>query len=155
MGESRHDRKPLPRRRSVRLKEYDYGQAGAYFVTVCAHARACLFRNVGARRAVPGWQPEIVLNDFGRIVVSEWLRTASVRPHVRLADFVVMPNHFHAIVIFRDGPGMAPHAPAPEGFGNPRAGTLPTVLRSFKSAVAREINELRGTPGEPVWQRGY
>ena len=87
-------------RRSIRLKGYDYTQAGAYFVTFVAHDRECLFGEV-----VDGvmW-----LNAFGEIVRDEWFRTAVVRPYVMLDpdEFVVMPNHVHGIIwIVRSGDG--------------------------------------------------
>jgi putative transposase len=46
-------------------------------------------------------------------------------------------------------------SPAGGRFGQPVVGSIPTIVRSFKSAVACRINELRGTPGAVVWQRGY
>ena len=87
-------------RRSIRLKGYDYTQAGAYFVTFVAHDRECLFDDVvdGVMR----------LNAFGEIVRDEWFRTAVVRPYVMLDpdEFVVMPNHVHGIIwIVRSGDG--------------------------------------------------
>ena len=81
-------------RRSIRLKGYDYTQAGAYFVTVVTHRREPFFGDV-----VNG---EMVLNEYGRVVEAEWLRTAEVRPNVELDAFVVMPNHVHGIVIIHE-----------------------------------------------------
>lgn len=79
-------------RQSIRLKGYDYSQAGAYFVTIVAWQRECLFGDV-----VEGEMPKegvIRLNDFGVIVKNEWERTAIVRPNVELGTFVVMPVIF-------------------------------------------------------------
>jgi len=81
-------------RRSMRLKGYDYSQAGAYFVTICTQGRACLFGEV-----VDG---EMRLNDAGRMVVAEWERLPALFPNVVLDAFVVMPNHIHGIVILTD-----------------------------------------------------
>jgi putative transposase len=82
------------RRRSIRLKGYDYSQAGVYFVTICTQGRACLFGEV-----VDG---EMRLNDAGRMVVAEWERLPALFPNVVLDAFVVMPNHIHGIVILTD-----------------------------------------------------
>jgi putative transposase len=82
------------RRRSMRLKGYDYSQAGAYFVTICTQGRACLFGEV-----VDG---EMRLNDAGRMVVAEWERLPALFSNVVLDAFVVMPNHIHGIVILTD-----------------------------------------------------
>jgi REP element-mobilizing transposase RayT len=79
-------------RRSIRLKDYDYAQPGAYFVTVCTQERACLFGHV-----VNG---EMRLNDAGQMVREEWFSSATIRPYVRFNEneLVVMPNHMHAII---------------------------------------------------------
>lgn len=92
------------RRRSIRLKDYDYARNGAYFVTVCAYNHQCLFGEI-----VNG---KMQLKDFGQIVYEEWLRTDKLRPNVVLDVFVVMPNHFHAILII-DSRGVLPYAPPP------------------------------------------
>ena len=65
-----------------------------------------------------------------------------------------MPNHFHGILtIIGDGEGTARRAPTMERFGKPTSGSLPTIVRAFKSAVTKRINELCGTPGASMWQR--
>ena len=137
-------------RRSIRLKGYDYSQAGAYFITICTQDRACLFGDV-----VDG---EMRLNDVGGMVHDEWLRTADMRPNVELDAFVVMPNHFHGIIILHpDGRGTLQRTPTTtvEQFGKPTSNTVPTIVRLFKSASTKRINEHRGTPGVSVWQRNY
>jgi REP element-mobilizing transposase RayT len=73
------------------LKGYDYSQAGLYFITICCYKRECLFGDV-----VNG---EMVLNEFGTIASNEWLNTPNIRKNVELDVFVIMPNHFHGIII--------------------------------------------------------
>ena len=77
-------------RKSIRLKGYDYSQPGAYFITLCCEKREHFFG-----RIVNG---NLLLNEFGKIVTAEWLKTPIIRPNISLGDFVVMPNHFHAVV---------------------------------------------------------
>uniref|UniRef100_UPI003D19CF2F hypothetical protein n=1 Tax=Geoalkalibacter halelectricus TaxID=2847045 RepID=UPI003D19CF2F len=84
-------------RQSIRLRNFDYGGAGAYFVTVCAWRRECLFGDV-----IDG---DMRLNEFGMAVRDEWLRTPRIRTNVALDEFVVMPNHFHAILWIIDPVG--------------------------------------------------
>lgn len=142
-------------RRSIRLPEYDYSQPGAYFVTLCAQDRACLFGEV-----VDG---EMRLNDAGRIVREEWLRTAEIRPSVEMDAFVVMPNHVHGIIVIVSGDSWgtlqrAPtlrRAPTVERFGKPTSNSIPTIVRLIKSATTTRINAMRDTPGAPLWQRNY
>lgn len=77
---------------STRLKNWDYGWNAPYFVTICTQNRECFFGDV-----VGG---DMVLNDIGKIVETEWLKTFEMRPDMNLemGQFVVMPNHFHAII---------------------------------------------------------
>ncbi len=137
-------------RRSIRLKDYDYSQAGGYFVTICACDRECLFGEI-----VNG---EMRSNEFGQIVTDEWLRSAEIRAEIELGEYVIMPNHFHAIVLFTDDvPGrtgdrrVAPPV-APVG---PQSKSLGALMAGYKSAVTKRINAIRQSPGAPVWQRNY
>ena len=78
-------------RHNIRLKGYDYSADGIYFITICTKNRQHLFGHVA--------DGEMVLNETGQIVKSEWLNTVNVRQdEVILHEFVVMPNHFHAII---------------------------------------------------------
>jgi REP element-mobilizing transposase RayT len=83
-------RKGLPQRRSIRLKGYDYSQAGLYFITICCQDRICLFGDV-----VKG---EIVLNEAGKMVETEWLNLPDRFKNIELHESVIMPNHFHGIL---------------------------------------------------------
>ena len=101
-------------RRSTRLKGYEYDQPGAYFVTLCAWQRDCLFGEVvgGAVR----------LNPVGSIVEAEWKRLPRQFPNVRLDAFVVMPNHIHGIIVIAEvAVGVGPSTPvdARDGSGTP------------------------------------
>jgi REP element-mobilizing transposase RayT len=153
----------MQHRHSIRLPDYDYTQDGVYFVTICAYNRDCIFGHI--------LDGEMRLNGWGGIVQEEWLRTAVLRPYVILDEFVVMPNHFHGIVIISRhndetagssvgarralplrNPEPPVQMPAP---GKPIARSLGIIVGSFKSAVTKRINEERGTPGAIVWQRNY
>ncbi len=105
----------------------------------------------------------MVLNDLGGIVAASWESIPEHFPDFASDQFVVMPNHVHGVLVktrtrgggTQKGTWFARRAPTVEKFGRPRPGTLATVLRSFKSAATRKINETRGTPGKQVWQRNY
>ncbi len=79
-------------RRSIRLPGYDYTLGGAYFLTLCTHQREPLFGQIA--------NGVMHLNDSGKIVQDEWLRTAVLRHEIQLDSFVVMPNHLHAVILF-------------------------------------------------------
>jgi putative transposase len=147
-------------RRSIRLKGYDYTQAGAYYVTIVTHQRGHFFGEV-----VNG---EMRLNELGQIAQDEWFKTAALRPYVKLFEdeFVVMPNHVHGIIrIKNDGGGESPvaivgtrrrRAPAGlEQFGKPVPQSVPTIVRAYKSAVTYAVNALQDQRGAVLWQRNY
>ena len=133
-------------RRSIRLKEYDYSRAGAYFVTICTHNREYLFGNVV--------NDETVLSRHGEIVKNVWCNLTNHYLNIKLDAFIVMPNHIHGIIVLIDvdivGAGLKP-APTDLTKYYP----LSEIVRGFKTFSARHVNELRITPGIPVWQCNY
>ena len=138
-------------RRSIRLKDYDYSELGAYFVTIVTYQRACLFGDV-----IDG---SAVLNAAGRIVDECWMDTPAHFGGVELIGHVVMPNHVHGILVIRDIPaqgGMtevgARHASPLRPHGVKRH-SLGAIVGSFKSAVTKRIG--RELSPIAVWQRNY
>jgi putative transposase len=138
------DRFPSHGRRSVRVPGYDYTTPGAYFVTICAHDRACLFGEIveGTMR----------VNEYGSITREAWWKTAETRAYVALQayEYIVMPNHIHGIIRIVGEPEATP-----ERFGKPVRGSIPTIVRAFKSATTRRINVTRGISNARVWQTNY
>jgi len=132
-------------RRSIRLRGYDYSQAGAYFVTICTNNRECLFGEV-----VDG---EMRWNDAGRMVNKCWYEIPAHFPHVELDAFVVMPNHVHGIIVV-GAPFMAPHDSGAmnQGAMN-RAPTLGGMVRSFKAVATRRLRQAGCSAF--AWQRNY
>ena len=157
-------------RHSIRLKGYDYSSDGLYFVTICTKDRRHFFGKVVKR--------QMVLSEYGQIVSTEWTNTVNIRPNdVILHEFVVMPNHFHAIVEIcrgRASKTSTSNMPSCRGvlntpslntiiesrgvcdsmmgvFDTPLRSpskTLGAIVRGFKSAVSKKI-------GFSVWQRNY
>jgi REP element-mobilizing transposase RayT len=132
-------------RQSIRLKHYDYSQAGAYFVTICTKDKNCLFGEI-----LDGL---MILNQFGEIAETCWADLAKHYPHVESDVFMVMPNHVHGIIVLADlsdvGAGLKPAPTEVKRCG------LSEIVRAFKTFSSRQINELRNTRGIPVWQRNY
>jgi REP element-mobilizing transposase RayT len=147
--------KPDPRgrhRRSIRLKEYDYAQPGAYFVTIVAFRRNYLFGEIVDK--------EMQLNEFGSIADECWRAIPEHFPDVELGTYIVMPNHVHGIIVIhesRSSMGVrARHASPVQKPSNPRGfkrGSIGAIVASFKSAVTRRIGRERKIMG--VWQRNY
>jgi REP element-mobilizing transposase RayT len=126
-------------RRSTRLRGFDYGRAGAYFVTVCTHERACILGEVKGDAVEPSW--------MGEIVQRCWDEIPAHYPTVEADAVIVMPNHLHGLLFF-SAPVGATHASP----GSPKLGS---VVGSFKAAASAQINRQRETPGAPIWQRGF
>ncbi len=126
-------------RRSIRLSEYDYSQAGAYFVTICTQNKECLFGNV-----VNG---TMQLNDMGIVARQCWNAIPQHFPNVLLDEFIVMPNHIHGIVILNVGAKNI--SPLQHGTSM----TIGSVIRGFKIGVTKwaRANCACHTP----WQRNY
>src|SRR3970040_115106 len=78
-------------RRSIRLKEYDYSQAGVYFVTIVTWQREFLFGEIVNK--------EMKLNGYGEIVQNWWGEIPNHFANVETGAFIVMPNHIHGIIL--------------------------------------------------------
>ena len=150
------DEKSNVNRKSIRLPNYDYTQEGAYFVTLVTHNRKCLFGNIV--------QGGMHLNPIGEVVKDVWLSIPRHFSHVTMDLYVIMPNHIHGILTInsdvvgaRHAVPLLQHRPSQnfESFGKPVKGSIPTIIRSFKSEATRRVNIIRGTPGEIFWQRNY
>ena len=129
-------------RRSTRLKGYNYSKAGKYYVTINCHGKEFIFGNIIAGK--------MQLNEFGTIAENEWKRTALLRKHIELGEFIIMPDHIHGVVIITKNLS----APLQKYFSSPSR-TLGAIVRGYMSTVTSQINKIRNTPGEKVWQRGY
>jgi len=138
-------------RKSLRLRHYDYSQAGAYFLTICSHYRTCLFGQISHGSMYP--------NDAGRMVYEAWSELARRYPYVELDAFVVMPNHVHGIMFLDPDSDLAgPHAGS--GDAVPERYPFGAIVGAFKSiatvAYIEGVHE-HGWPNFPgrLWQRNF
>jgi putative transposase len=144
--------KPLPSRRSLRLKEYDYAQAGAYFVTICTQNRICLFGDIV--------DDQMRLNDAGTMLARVWSDIPKRFPLVAIDIYVIMPNHLHGIIVLHDVAG-EPRENTPVGSNAAtRVPTLGDVIKAFKSSTTVEYGrgvKMKSWPGfqQTLWQRNY
>ncbi|CAI2540244.1 transposase [Serratia liquefaciens] len=113
-----------PSRKSFRLRYYNYASAGIYFVTICTHKRQCLFGTIN--------NSVMQMSTYGKVAEECWLQIPQHFNGAHLDSFVLMPNHLHALLHLR----------------NEKAVSLGTIIRSFKSAVTRQLHQ-------SVWQRSY
>ncbi len=108
----------------------------------------------------------MVLSTFGLVAQQQWKKLPERFPNTDLGAYMIMPNHMHGIIVIMAGRGTAGNlngldgepsrrAPTHEGFQKPVKGSIPTIIRSYKSSVSYRINLMRGMDGVPVWQRNY
>lgn len=146
-------------RRSIRLKGYDYSQAGAYFITICVQNRLHLFGNIE--------DGVMNLNPAGQMVERWWQEVPHKFPTLEIDEYVVMPNHFHAIIVIDDQSGgshqagghIGPPLPRPPDGNRPNF-TVGTIMQWFKTMTTNEyirhVKQDRWTPFPgKLWQRDY
>ena len=162
--ETNHDASSSVRnRRSVRLRGYDYSQAGAYFITICTQNRRYLFGTIVGGR--------MVLNDAGRTAATCWLQIPDHFPNVELDEWVVMPNHMHGIVVMVDASANATappvgannYSPLPVDSAIPddsplqrptgTSRTIGSMVRGFKIGVTKWYRQR--LDASQIWQRNY
>lgn len=136
------------RRRSIRLKGHDYSQLGAYFITICAYDKKCLFGKIIDHK--------MVLNQFGTIAYNEWMKSITIRTEIELDSITIMPNHIHGIVfICNQTIKDARFTSTKNRLSALKPASIPSFIAGYKSSVTRQINQIRKRPGAPVWQRNY
>lgn len=132
-------------RRSIRLRDYNYTQTGAYFVTVCTYQRECLLGEI-----VDG---EMQLNGYGNVTKTCWEWLSQQYLYVELDEWVVMPNHLHGILVINEDRGKGGSRTAPTVLSKRKP--LGRLIGAFKTISNKQINEFCGRKGESVWQRNY
>jgi putative transposase len=131
----------------LRLPGFDYSSEGGYFLTISSADGKCLFGEIVGE--------EMILNECGRIVEEEWLKSADIRSELHLAEFVVMPNHVHGIVLINypdERTNCRLHV-QPSSPRRPRS--ISSFVACFKAVVTRRINTLHGTPDQKVWHDNF
>ncbi len=137
-------------RQSNRLRDFDYSQAGWYFVTLACDQRRHLFGEIIGET--------MHLNQYGQCVDQTW-RNLAVHFPVTLETWAIMPDHFHGVLAIRETSlGNAKKAVTVDQDVHPHGtepGALNAIIQYFKSVTTRRINVLGQSPGKPVWQRNY
>lgn len=153
---------------SARLKNWDYGANGGYFITICTQNRKHFFGKI--------IEKQFIASEIGTLAEKFWMEIPQHFPHVELGNFVVMPNHVHGILIIdkngesgigesvqtlhcnvseNESPVQTLHCNVSinknEQMANisPKSGTISTILRSYKSVVTKNARFIRADFG---WQ---
>ena len=137
--------KELPKRKRLRLKNFDYSTPGAYFVTVCTHNRKCtLSRVVGAIHE----SPEIQLTEYGKIV-DRLINTIPQQSLATIDRYVIMPNHIHLVIMITDSDELRAIRESPLRGRS----VISKMIGYIKMNASKEIHNRYGN--EIVWQRGF
>jgi putative transposase len=128
---------------SVRLQEWDYSNPWWYYVTICTKNHEEFFGKVVNEK--------MILNELGKIAEEEWIKTKEIRKNVDLDYYVIMPNHFHGIIIIngeevethrvRLKKGNIDNGDACDASLRTVKNCLSDIIRGFKSAVTKKARE--------------
>ncbi len=121
-------------RKDIRLKNYNYSQAGYYFVTICTKNRQNLLWNTNVCVCNDS---ELYLSPLGFIVDVEINKIAHIYLNVKIDKYVIMPNHIHIIVVLHDESGRSQTVP-----------TISRIIKQFKGSITKKA-------GFSVWQKSY
>ena len=124
----------LPKRKRMRLPDYDYASPGAYFITICTKDRSCILSSITVGADALGG-PSLQLTAMGK-VAEQYLLSADRMPGIHVDKYVIMPNHVHMILRIDSGP---PGASAP---------TASDAVGAFKRLVNKKL-------GCDIWQRSF
>ena len=129
----------LPKRKHPRLKEYDYGAAGAYFVTICTQDKRCVLSRIVGRGLAPA---EIQYTQYGKIAEEQVYLLENRYPGIQIDQHVIMPNHIHMILLIEETTAGA--SPRP---------TVMDVVCTYKSLTTRECKKVE--PIEKLFQTSF
>ena len=126
-----------PRRKSIRLSNYDYKSAGLYYITICNVKNSNWFGRIDDKA--------MQLSSIGKIAEQYWKEIPLHYSNVRLHAFIIMPDHMHGIIEL-SGSQMpfvksVPCQTNKAEFGNPQSNSVSMIMNQFKSSVKRWCNK--------------
>lgn len=129
----------LPKRRSLRLPNYDYSANGTYFVTVCTEGKQCILGSVVGGGVLDA--PYVQLSKYGISAEQTLLEMSTFYADITIETYVIMPNHVHFVITVSacSGPSRTPA---------PTNARLPAFISTWKRFTNKKA-------GFPLWQRGY
>ena len=133
----------LHRRRTIRLRDYNYKQNGAYFVTICVRNKECVLGSI-----IKG---KMILSEIGKIVFDYWFEIPKHFQNVKLDEFCVMPNHIHGILLLNNV-GVQNFEPLRNKFQHIIPKSIGSIIRTYKTAVTHWSKQ---NDYNFFWQRNY
>ncbi len=134
------------------MKEYDYSAPGAYFITICTKDRDCLFGDIA--------NGQMALNDAGRMIDKWWLELMNEFEYIELDEYIIMPNHFHGLIVIVGAPLVGALVRVKSRAGTRPAPTLGEIIGVFKSITTHQYTLNVTNNNWPrfngrLWQRNY
>ena len=123
-------------RKPNRLKDYDYSQNGAYFITICTHKHKPILSHITVGTTI-GRLNEVTLTQIGTIVQQGIMGMNEHYENVFVDNYVIMPNHIHLLIRLDNPDGRAMLVP-----------TVSRVIQQFKGYVSKQV-------GKPIWQEKF
>ena len=126
----------LPKRKHKRLKNYDYSQNGAYFITICTKNKQNLLWENNPEVTFGSTDKLPQLSGIGKIINDEISKIEDIYDNVVIDKYVIMPNHIHMIMVLKENEGGRPKV----------APTISRIMQQFKGSISKQV-------GFPVWQK--
>ena len=124
------NKEELPKRKHPRLKNFDYSSCGAYFITICTENKKCFLSRVVGRGLAPAETNGIEYTAFGKIAEEQLSLLEERYSYLSVDEYVIMPNHIHAILILdRETAGASPRP------------TVMDIVCTYKSLTTRECKK--------------
>ena len=128
----------LLKRKHPRLARYDYSTAGAYFITICTQNRKCLLSYIAGQKLAPA---EIRYTAYGKIAEEQLFLLEKRYPCLKIDQYVIMPNHIHAILLLDGAAGASPRS------------TITDIVCAYKSLTTRMCKKVQ--PIEMLFQTSF
>ena len=127
----------LPKRKNIRLNDYNYSSNGAYFITIYTKNKEnLLWKNVGANCVRP--LDQLPLSKIGIVIENEIYKLNTVYENIKVDKYQIMPNHIHLIIfIYEDSNGRTQFAP-----------TISRIIKQFKGSITKQIEF-------SIWQKSF
>ena len=126
-------------RKPTRLKDYNYSENGAYFITICTKDMQCILSTIVGDGALD--VPLLTLSEYGKTVEDEIIKMNGIYDNLNVSAYVIMPNHIHFLIVINNTKGTS-GAPSPTN----------SVVAKYVSTLKRMTNKKCGVD---LWQRSY